>query len=153
MSRGTCYGIMQSVDDALSFDPYSIMDLAGNEFDYVGEDNSPDDIEYLVNWLKNNGANVFVSLVDGEQVFSFEMTEDIKRNCFRSQYEEFKKMAEAITLDEFALKDPYKLRQLVEDPFSDAVYSYSMGFQPIDRWLRESGVGITYYFARAFLIH
>ena len=153
MARGTCYGISRVKENALSFEPSDIYDLAGDEFDYVGEENLDDDIRGLMKWLEDKGTDVQLNFEDGEAIFSIKISDDVKRNCFRSQYEEFKKKAAAVTLDDFALRDPYQLRNLVEDVFSDAVYSYEMGFLTLDRWIREAECGKTYYLAKAYLIH
>lgn len=154
MARGYCYGISTDKAEAVCFSDGDIEELDGIEFDYckpISEEEVNTAVSDLLEMLKKHGAKVEETMDDesGEPVFSFVLTNDVKKFYFKNQFHSFKKAAAEITLDKFATEDPYQLRWLINASYTDAAYSYSEGFNSLDQFMRQALVDTAYYVKNA----
>ena len=149
MARGTLYGISCNREDAECFSPVDVYDHAGHDFDYINDGDSPECVVSLVERLESLGAEIGKE----EGVYFIIIDEETKRHYFVERLIAFKKRAAEISLDEFALDDPYDLRWMVDNTNSDAAYSYDYGFCTMDQWIRSAAINEKYYLAHAYCMH
>lgn len=92
-----------------------------------------------------------VEVLPYTKMWYFSINEDVKRNWFKSKFEDFKKRVSDLTLDQFSTEDPYEIRWLLNDTYNDAVFG-DLGFQTMDAFIRKAPCD-TYYVSHAYLMH
>ena len=154
MARGFIFGVSCNKDEAMAFEASDVYDLAGPEFDWVSDENNPDAVRELADRFRQlPGVTVLVETddEDGEPIFVITFTDEAKRAYFQARLVELKACVYNLTLDEFALSDPYELRWLVNNTYADAVFCDF--FMTMDSFIREAVVGEPYYLKYAYLMH
>lgn len=86
------------------------------------------------------------------------ITDDVKRNYFRSMLERLRKLAASISLDQFAGIDAgnYKLIEIkhaVQDDYGDMVYLENMYHYALDEFMRVVVDGTKCYIGNVVLLH
>ena len=150
MARGVCFCIADNVENAVDIDYDTVtFYVPETETDYFLEENDTEAVASLMDCLKAYGATI------GEEngVSWFVVNEQVKRNYFFKQYEEFLHKARTLTIDEFALSDTYELMKLIDDPFSDGVYESGYGFRTLDNFIRNAEIGKKYFIKNAYYMH
>ena len=150
MARGVCYCVANSAESAADIDFDNVTaSVSDDETDYFYEENDEEAVANLLACLQNHGA--IIGEEDGVKYFM--VNDQMKRNFFFKNYEEFLCRSRTLTIDEFALDDPYKLKMLIDDPFSDGVYDPSEGFRTLDKYIRLTEPGKKYFIKNAYCMH
>lgn len=149
--------VFQLSEDFLTKDDYisevTLHDcFVGQIADYAIETNDrKNDLEWLKSVIGKYGAVVDV---EKETVY---FPEGFKEAYFKEKYEEFKKLVEELTLEEFAGTDVrggfkrYQIESLMENKFGFYVYiDYP---QTLDDFVRYLSEGATYYVGSIFDYH
>lgn len=76
--------------------------------------------------------------------FGIVLNSESKQNFFKDKYKNFKRIASNMSLKEFAEADLYKLRNLLNDEYSDMV-QYGDTLYTLDEWVREAPCGTELY--------
>lgn len=148
--RGYVYEFSDCLDDINSMDESDFEPLAGHEAGWFENATNPISvstcIDHMLYYLLGSRMDelMTIPMPDGDGVRAFVMTDDIKRDYFKTRYEEMKRLVSKITLDEFALDDPYTLRFTIANTYGNAAY-YNGIFYPLDSFVRNAQSGKTYY--------
>lgn len=146
--RGTIYEISKASENLGLMDESDFYEMIGVEFDYVKNEEKTEGAsaaETFFKWLRSFGTPISGN--------SFVLTETVKEKIFSENYSKFKKLADSMTLREFATSNLYTLRSHIEDPYGDAVHTEEDSFLPLERWIREAETGVRYYVGNCVIMH
>lgn len=149
--RGFLYEIAKEVADLHQIYADEITNTyGGSEFSWSEDVKDEMPIIDLLDCLKVQGAETGVDECSNH---FFVLKQCVKESFFRKSYEEFKKMADNMTLEEFSNSDLYRFQELIECRFSDAAYLHGHGFLTIDRFIREAEPGVMYRIGNVIGMH
>ena len=153
MGRGFMYGIAETKEGALAVSSSDLWDRAGYDFDWIEDNNDVESIRCLMRKLKKLGATIGRRYKKGcDPIFWFTLPEGFKQKYFKPQFEKFKEAANKLTLDEYAAADPYEVRWLLNDSYSDAVYDGDE-FKSLDDFVRYAVTGQRYWVTKSYYMH
>lgn len=142
------FEISKKVIDKADFnDSFSYCEsyFVGGIADYVSDSaDRDDDLEWLENVLLDR-IGEFVDFDKEEGSFIFK--EGFKEEYFRPNFEKFKKMAEEITLEDFASSslETYKLKVLMSDDFS-FYFDEEGDLSNLDSFIRTGAIADVKYY-------
>lgn len=139
--------------------------LSALSVDYVA-DMDPEDQKTLresfAEQLKSHGATVKLITVDPPAEFPegvlavSHLNDTFKKNYFCDRYKEMKKLAESITLSQFAIDSSnftlYKLKKSISDDYDDVVY-LNGSYYNLDYFIRNADGKKTYYLGNVVRMH
>ena len=142
MSRGYLYVVNTktdgSMDESMNVSEDELYYLSGSEFDYI-ENISKENSDILVNDLINRfaayGAETGTEELDEGEFPYVVLTQDVVRKYFAPRLQTLKDMMPDMTVDDF-IENGYKIKQLIEDPYGDAVYWNGL-FHKFDYFMRN----------------
>jgi hypothetical protein len=150
MARGYIYEISDDLDkfsvncmDESDF----YEDLGSLCIDFVRDVEAETAENYVCEFLKRIGADWTLEnedVCEDGAVYSFVMSDSLKRAFFIQRFETAQELIEEMTLDEFACEDPYKLRSVIYDDYGDVVY-YNGCLYNLDAFIRSAIPGKRYY--------
>lgn len=153
MARGNLYEIEANIENIGRASVDYFYDYAQFQFEYIGDADDPEtDIEMLLEHFKSCGMKTGTEKHNGKEVPYVEITDSGRKKYFNYAYQEFVKMTKDLTLDAFIDDNTsWKLRNFLDDNYSDAVTNQNDEFQTFDRFMRfASG---RYYIGNVFYMH
>lgn len=152
MARGHLYELQRDIDHlcAAEDDFYRLVEI---EFDYI--ETVENEAKLLTDFFAELGMCIGqVKHSDKEKpIYWVDITDEGKRNYFRSQYETFMQQIKNLTLDEFINSSTvWNLQYSLEDTYGDAVTTQYDQFISFDRFMREAEPG-RYYIGATFYMH
>lgn len=123
-----------------------LYNLTGHQFDYI--ENLPDEKsetlgQDLVQRFVAYGAETGTEELDEGDFPYAVLTKEVARKYFAPRLQTLKDMISDITVDGF-IDNGYKIKQLVEDPYGDAVY-WNGSFYTLDYFMRNIGDAKVYF--------
>lgn len=144
--------MIYEISDSLDIYPIHSMysgDLDAHEGKEFNRTKKADDseIKQVTDLLKHHGFQIGYATVDvgpdEKEIPYFVSTTMAKKNYFHARFKQFKKLAENMTLDEFATSVS-TIQSTIEETFSDAVY-HNTAFDTFDNFIRNTQPGVKYY--------
>lgn len=146
MARGYLYVVNTDENASMDVSEEELYNLTGHQFDYVEnmpEKESKELVEDLMKKFAAYGAETCTEeMNEGEFPYVF-LTRDIARKYFAPRLQTLKDMIPDMTVDDL-IDNGYKIKQLVEDPYGDAVY-WNGSFYTLDYFMRNVGNAKVYF--------
>lgn len=144
--RGYIYEVTTEIDNLGFMDESDFYNLAGVEADYFSNAAAEEVLvkEYLEAWVKYGAETGTEENDDGEKIPWIIFNRKACKNFFKKRFNEMKKAAAEITLDEFSTDEVCILKNLIFDNYGDAVYLDSC-FYAEDDFIRDIEIGRKYY--------
>ncbi len=146
MARGYLYVVNTNADASMNVSEEELYYLSGHQFDYV-ENLPEEDSDNLVNDLIKRfaayGAETGTEELDEGEFLYVVLTQDVARKYFAPRLQTLKDMIPDMTVDDF-IENGYKIKQLTEDPYGDAV-CWNGAFYTFDYFMRNVGNAIVYF--------
>ena len=144
--RGYIYEVTSEINNIGFMNESDFYSLVGVEADYFVDAEYEDDNvkDYLEGWKKYGAETGIEKNDDGEEIPWIIFNRNARRNFFKNRFDEMKKVATEITLDEFSTDDICTFKSLIFDNYGDAVYLNSC-FYTEDDFIRMAEAGRKYY--------
>lgn len=146
MARGYLYVVNTNADASMNVSEEELYYLSGHQFDYV-ENLPEEDSDILVNDLIKRfaayGAETGTEELNEGEFPYVVLTRDIARKYFAPRLQALKDMIPDMAVDDF-IENGYKIKQLTEDPYGDAV-CWNGAFHNLDYFMREVGDEKVYF--------
>ena len=146
MARGYLYVVNTDENAAMNVSEEELYDLAGHQLDYVSNLSAEESKELTTDLIKRfaaYGAKTGTEeLNEGEFPYAV-LTKKVARKYFAPRLQTLKDMIPDITVDGF-IDNGYKIKQLVEEPYGDAVY-WNGSFYTLDYFMRNVGNAKVYF--------
>lgn len=161
MARGYCYEITSDLDYIGDLDEWTINeDPSAYGVDYAAK---IDDVENRRMYFAARFPGAFSGkkCVDGEDIPTIVITNEIKAKYFQHRLERLKAAVYNMTLEQFSTDyeshgdddaDIYDLRLLIRDTCGDLVY-FENEVMPVDDFVRKAEPNKKYYIGNVILIH
>lgn len=146
MARGYLYVVNTDVNESMDVSEVELYNLTGHQFDYVEnmpEKESGELVKDLVQRFAAYGAETGTEKLDEREFPYAVLTQDVARKYFAPRLQTLKDMIPDMTVDDF-IDNGYKIKQLVEDLYGDAVY-WNGSFYTLDYFMRNVGNAKVYF--------
>ncbi|MDY6245374.1 MAG: hypothetical protein SPL82_16120 [Lachnospiraceae bacterium] len=146
MARGYLYVVNTNENESMRVSEEELYNLTGHQFDYI--ENLPDEksetlVKDLVQRFAVYGATTGTEELDEGKISYAFLTQEIARKYFAPRLQILKDMIPDMTVDDL-IDNGYKIKQLVEDPYGDAVY-WNGSFYTLDYFMRNVGNAKVYF--------
>lgn len=146
MARGYLYVVNTDENESMRVSEEELYNLTGHQFDYI--ENLPDEksetlVKDLVQRFAAYGATTGTEEMDERKISYAFLTQEIARKYFAPRLQTLKDMIPDMTVDDL-IDNGYKIKQLVEDPYGDAVY-WNGSFYTLDYFMRNVGNAKVYF--------
>lgn len=146
MARGYLYVVNTDENASMDVSEEELYNLTGHQFDYVEnmpEKESKELVEDLMKKFAAYGAETCTEELNEGEFPYVVLTQDIARKYFAPRLQTLKDMMQDMTIDDF-IDNGYKIKQLVEDSYGDAVY-WNGSFYTLDYFMRNVGNAKVYF--------
>lgn len=146
MARGYLYVVNTDENESMRVSEEELYNLTGHQFDYVEnmpEKESKELVEDLMKKFAAYGAETGTEELNEGEFPYVVLTQDIARKYFAPRLQTLKDMMQDMTIDDF-IDNGYKIKQLTEDPYGDAVY-WNGSFYTLDYFMRNVGNAKVYF--------
>lgn len=146
MARVYLYVVNTNEDESMRVSGVELYNLTGHQFDYIENltnENSEILVKDLVQRFAAYGATTGTEELDEEKIPYAFLTQEVAKKYFAPRLQTLKDMISDMTVDDF-IDNGYKIKQLVEDPYGDAVY-WNGSFYTFDYFMRNVGNAKVYF--------
>lgn len=147
MARGYLYVVNTDENASMDVSEEELYNLTGHQFDYVENMPEKESKELGPKICRKNsrvaGAETAAEELNEGEFPYVVLTQDIARKYFAPRLQTLKDMMQDMTIDDF-IDNGYKIKQLTEDPYGDAVY-WNGSFYTLDYFMRNVGNAKVYF--------